>query len=126
MPWDAYKNSRVRYITERVDFGQAVERVRTQAEKEGEVRVWTQKIIEQFTVVLNDAVSIFLGIRMKFDAMLDLPASEFKKQEEVLLDLILQRLEAYKSYGEEAGLWRVQGWKLGEFDREFKPFAWSR
>lgn len=126
VPWDAYKDSRVRNITERVDFGQAVQRVRVQAEREGELRKWTQGIIEQFTNVLNDALSIFLGIRMKFDTMLGLSASEFKKQQEVLFDLILQRLEAYKNYGEELGLWRVKGFLPGGFDREMKPFPWSR
>lgn len=107
LPWDAYVASRIRFITETLTFGQAKHDVREAAMSSEPQRKWIQEILEGFRDFLDVTISDYTAIRSGFNALLELPNREFEAQKTDFLNLIEERLEAYKNFSEERGIFKV-------------------
>ena len=110
LPWDAYSASRIRFITATSGFGQARRDVRDAAmsiEPQPQ-RKWMHEIQAGFRDLLDVTISDYLAVRTGFNTLLALPNSEFETQRSEFVNLIQERLEAYKNFSEERGIFRVE------------------
>lgn len=108
LPWDAYAASRIRFITETLSFGQARRDVRNAAMSSEPQRKWIQEILEGFRDFLDVTIGDYLAVRIGFNTLLALPNSEFETQKSQFVNLIRERLEAYRNFSEERGIFKVK------------------
>ena len=107
LPWDIYSASRIRFITETLSFGQARRDVRKAAMSSEPQRQWIQEILEGFRDILDVTIGDYLAVRVGFSTLLALPNSEFETQKSEFVNLVRERLEAYKNFSEERGIFKV-------------------